>query len=107
MEAVCSSETLASTNKSTRRYYPEDQHRYLHRRENLKCRAFLPYLNALLQLRWMASKGSKTVNDVGSRRKLVGLMKLTKTQNSRPPGRESKPGHPEHKVGVLTTRSRS
>jgi hypothetical protein len=36
MEAVCSSETLVSTYKSTRRYYPEDQHRHLHRSENLK-----------------------------------------------------------------------
>jgi hypothetical protein len=33
MEAVCSSETLVSTYKSTRRYNP---HRHLHRRENLK-----------------------------------------------------------------------
>jgi hypothetical protein len=36
MEAVCSSETLLSTYKSTRRYNPKDQHRHLHRRENLK-----------------------------------------------------------------------
>jgi hypothetical protein len=35
MKAACSSETLESTSKSTRRYKPEDQHR-LHRRENLK-----------------------------------------------------------------------
>jgi hypothetical protein len=28
MEAVCSSETLVYMYKSTRRYYPEDQHRY-------------------------------------------------------------------------------
>jgi hypothetical protein len=30
--------TFVSTCKSTRRYNPEDQHRYLHRRENLKYR---------------------------------------------------------------------
>jgi hypothetical protein len=35
METVCFSETLLSTCKSTRRYNPEDQHRILHRRENL------------------------------------------------------------------------
>jgi hypothetical protein len=32
----CFSETLLSTCKSTRRYYPEDQHPHLHRRENHK-----------------------------------------------------------------------
>jgi hypothetical protein len=37
METICFSETLVFTYKSTRRYYPEDQHRRLHRRENLKC----------------------------------------------------------------------
>jgi hypothetical protein len=36
MEAVCSPDTLVSTHKSTRRYNSEDQHRHLHRRENLK-----------------------------------------------------------------------
>jgi hypothetical protein len=36
MEEECFSETLASTDKSTRRYNPEDQHRHLHRRENLR-----------------------------------------------------------------------
>jgi hypothetical protein len=36
MQAVCTSETLVSTNTSTRRYNPEDQHRHLHRRENLE-----------------------------------------------------------------------
>jgi hypothetical protein len=36
MEAVCSSETLASTYKLTRRYNPEDQRRHLHGRENLR-----------------------------------------------------------------------
>jgi hypothetical protein len=35
MEAVCSSKTLISTYKSTRRYNPEDQHRHPHRRENV------------------------------------------------------------------------
>jgi hypothetical protein len=35
MEAVCSSETMISTYKSTRRHNPEEQHRHLHRRENL------------------------------------------------------------------------
>jgi hypothetical protein len=35
-EAVCSSETLVSTYKSTRRYSPEDQHRHLHFHQNLK-----------------------------------------------------------------------
>jgi hypothetical protein len=34
-EVVCSSETLISTYKSTRRYNPEDQHRHLHRREDI------------------------------------------------------------------------
>jgi hypothetical protein len=29
MEAACSSETLVSTYKTTRRYNPEDQHQYL------------------------------------------------------------------------------
>jgi hypothetical protein len=32
-EAVCSSETVVSKYESTRRYYSEDQHRHLHRRE--------------------------------------------------------------------------
>jgi hypothetical protein len=36
METVCSSETLVSTFKSTRRNNPEDQHHHLHRSENLK-----------------------------------------------------------------------
>jgi hypothetical protein len=36
MEAVCSSETLVPTHKSTRRDCPEDQHRHLHRRKNPK-----------------------------------------------------------------------
>jgi hypothetical protein len=36
METVRSSETLVTTCKSIRRYNPEDQHRHLHRRENLK-----------------------------------------------------------------------
>jgi hypothetical protein len=36
MEAVYSSETLVSTYNSVRRYNPEDRHRHLHHRENLK-----------------------------------------------------------------------
>jgi hypothetical protein len=40
MEVVCSSETLVSTYKSTRRYNPEDQSRYL-RRENLKSEEYM------------------------------------------------------------------
>jgi hypothetical protein len=36
METLCFSEMLVSTYKSTRRHNPEDQHRHLHRRENLK-----------------------------------------------------------------------
>jgi hypothetical protein len=36
MERACSSETLVSTYKSTRRYNPGDQHRHFYRRENLK-----------------------------------------------------------------------
>jgi hypothetical protein len=36
MEAVCSSETKVSTYESTRRHNPEEQHRQLHHRENLK-----------------------------------------------------------------------
>jgi hypothetical protein len=35
MEAILSSEALVSTFKSTRRHYPQYQHRNLHRRENL------------------------------------------------------------------------
>jgi hypothetical protein len=35
METVYFTETLVSTNKSTRRCKPEDQHQHLHRRENL------------------------------------------------------------------------
>jgi hypothetical protein len=34
--AVCFIKTLLSTNKSTRRHDPEEQNRYLYRRENLK-----------------------------------------------------------------------
>jgi hypothetical protein len=37
MAEVCSSDTLVSTCKSTRRYNPENQHRHLHRWENLEC----------------------------------------------------------------------
>jgi hypothetical protein len=36
METVCFSETLASTNESTRRQNPEEEHYHLHRRESLK-----------------------------------------------------------------------
>jgi hypothetical protein len=36
MKAVCSSEMLVSTYKSTRRCNPEDQPRHPHCRENLK-----------------------------------------------------------------------
>jgi hypothetical protein len=36
IEAICSSETLVSTYKSIWHFYPEDQHRHLHRRESLK-----------------------------------------------------------------------
>jgi hypothetical protein len=36
MKAVCSSETLVPTCKSTRRRNSEDKHRHLHRLENLK-----------------------------------------------------------------------
>jgi hypothetical protein len=36
LEAAGSSETLVSTYKFTRRYNPEEQHRLLHSRENLK-----------------------------------------------------------------------
>lgn len=35
VEAVCSSEMLLSTQKSSRRYNPEDEPQHLHRRENL------------------------------------------------------------------------
>jgi hypothetical protein len=49
METVCLSETLVSTYKSTRLYYPEDQHRHLHRRENRKShRKFLNQTNTNL-----------------------------------------------------------
>jgi hypothetical protein len=46
METVCSSETLVSTYKTTQRFYPEDQHRHIHRRENLKS-----YISEILQKR--------------------------------------------------------
>jgi hypothetical protein len=36
MEAICSSETLITTYKLTRRHHPEDHNRHVHRRENLK-----------------------------------------------------------------------
>jgi hypothetical protein len=36
MEAICYSEMLVSTSKSARRYNPEDHHRNLYCRENLK-----------------------------------------------------------------------
>jgi hypothetical protein len=39
MEAVCSSETLVPTYKSTRRHNPENHNQQLHRRENLRIRA--------------------------------------------------------------------
>jgi hypothetical protein len=41
METVCFSETLASTNESTRRQDPEDHHHHPHRRENLKSHNYL------------------------------------------------------------------
>jgi hypothetical protein len=44
MEAVCASETLVPTYESTRRYNPEDQHQYLHRRENLKSHLNLKFM---------------------------------------------------------------
>jgi hypothetical protein len=41
METVCFSETLASTDESTRLQNPEDHHHHhLHRRENLKSHVF-------------------------------------------------------------------
>jgi hypothetical protein len=36
MGAVCFSEMLVSIYESTRRHNPEEQHRHLHRRDNLK-----------------------------------------------------------------------
>jgi hypothetical protein len=39
IEAVCSSETSVSTYKSTRRFDPEDKHRHLHHRKNLRSHA--------------------------------------------------------------------
>jgi hypothetical protein len=36
VQTVCSSISLVSAYKSTPRYNTEDQHRHLHRRENLK-----------------------------------------------------------------------
>jgi hypothetical protein len=36
MDTVCFSETLASTEESTRRRNPEEQNHHPHRRENLK-----------------------------------------------------------------------
>jgi hypothetical protein len=36
METACFFATMVCTYKSTWRYNPEDQHRHIHRRENLK-----------------------------------------------------------------------
>jgi hypothetical protein len=43
METVCFSETLVSTDESTRRQNPEDHH-HPQRRENLKSHIVVPYL---------------------------------------------------------------
>jgi hypothetical protein len=48
MEAVCSSETLVSTYKSTRYYNPEDQQRHTHCRENRKSHSCITFSNLLL-----------------------------------------------------------
>jgi hypothetical protein len=39
-EAACSSEKFMSTHKSTRRYNPEVQHRYIHRRVKFESHNF-------------------------------------------------------------------
>jgi hypothetical protein len=44
MEAICSSETLVSTDKSTRRYCSEDQHRHRHS-SNLLTNVFFEVVN--------------------------------------------------------------
>jgi hypothetical protein len=49
-QAVCSSETLVWTYKPTRRRNPE-QHRYLHRRENLNCHTSRPLPSTSIRTR--------------------------------------------------------
>jgi hypothetical protein len=44
MDTVCSSETLVSTYKSTRRYNPKEQHRHFYRRDDWKSHIFLSFL---------------------------------------------------------------
>jgi hypothetical protein len=46
MEAVCSTETLVTTYKSTRRHNPEDCHGRLRRLENLK--SYRPIVNIFM-----------------------------------------------------------
>jgi hypothetical protein len=56
MEAVRFSETLASTDQSTRRPNPEEHHQYCHRRENLKSHKagmFTVALPALAVVKWL------------------------------------------------------
>jgi hypothetical protein len=47
METVCFSETLLSTDESTRRQNPEEQHRHPHCRENLKSHTVFLCLHAI------------------------------------------------------------
>jgi hypothetical protein len=51
MEAVCSSETLESIYKSTWRNNPEDQHRHLHRHEDLGSSEDNAYNIVFMQIR--------------------------------------------------------
>jgi hypothetical protein len=53
METECSSETLVSTYKSTQCYCPEDQHRHLHPRENLKSDVLLLFQRPIYFLIWV------------------------------------------------------
>jgi hypothetical protein len=45
MEAICSSETSADTQRATRRYIPEDSTLHNHRCGNLKILPIKSYLN--------------------------------------------------------------
>jgi hypothetical protein len=48
MEAVFSSETFLLTYKAIRRLNPEDQHRHLHRHDNLKSNIDYMYLSNVI-----------------------------------------------------------
>jgi hypothetical protein len=57
MKTVRFSETLASTNLSTRRVNPEEHHHYHHRRENFKSHITSKYiLSQLINRKFAAEK---------------------------------------------------